>query len=47
MLDFRVCDDEYRGPENVVFIDVHEAESPIFGPFGPDPAATRFELTEP
>ncbi len=42
----RVCEGDYRGPAFEQFVDVEDPENPFFGPFGPDPAATAFELSE-
>lgn len=47
LLNFRVCADSHRGPSNYVFVDVDDPDLPIFGPWGPDPSETVFELMEP
>lgn len=44
--ELRVCANEYRGPAFEQFIDVDDPDAPIFGPWGPDPADTVFELSE-
>lgn len=46
LLNFRSCEGEYRGPATELFIDVEDPSGPIFGPFGPDPAHTRVELSD-
>lgn len=40
----RACAGDYRGPAFEQFVDVEDPN--IFGPFGPDPAGTVFELTD-
>lgn len=44
-LSFRSCDGNYRGPATEIFVDVEDSAGPIFGPFGPDPTETVFELS--
>ena len=46
LFNFRSCQGEHRGPATEIFVDVFDADAQIFGPFGPDPATTEFELTE-
>lgn len=43
-LSFRACDGDYRGPATEVFVDVEDPM--IFGPFGPSPEDTVFELSD-
>lgn len=45
-LSFAVCEAAYRGPSAIAFVDVADPDTPIFGPWGPDPAETVFELDE-
>ena len=42
----RACAGDYRGPAFEQFVDVNDPDAPIFGPFGPDPSDTIFELTD-
>lgn len=44
-LEFRSCDGDFRGPDDGWFVDVEDPDAPMFGPFGPDPADTVFELS--
>ncbi len=46
-LTVRACAEGYRGPAAETIFDVVDPEAPIFGPWGPDPADTVFELSEP
>jgi hypothetical protein len=46
LLNFRACDGGYIGPANEVFVDIDDPDSPIFGPFGPDPSTMLFELSD-
>lgn len=46
-LTFRVCEGERRGAAAEVYVDVVDPDGPIFGPWGPDPADTAIEVSEP
>lgn len=46
-LTFRVCEGERRGTAAEVYVDVVDPDGPIFGPWGPDPADTVIEVSEP
>lgn len=43
---FQACEGDYRGPTTEIHVDVNDPDMPDYGPWGPDPSMTSFEISE-